>query len=106
MPLVEAIDALAAVLFPHLDREVAEAMPVVSATITHAEWHELELIYTIKPKSLSQLGMEAHWVLDGIDPERYDVVVHADAVADAAGDPARVRRSVPTGRSTSAGSPT
>jgi hypothetical protein len=30
------IDELAAVLFPHLDREVEEAMPVVSASITHA----------------------------------------------------------------------
>lgn len=31
--LVTALDALAAVLLPHLDREVEEAMPVVSASI-------------------------------------------------------------------------
>lgn len=74
--LAEAIDSLNAVLLPHLDREVAEAMPLVSQAITRAEWHELELTYNIRPKSLPQLAMEAHWVLDGIDAEGYDVVVH------------------------------
>jgi hypothetical protein len=60
---------------PHLDREVDEAMPVVSSSITHAEWRAIEQRYNIKPKSLPQLGMEGHWLLDGIDPEGYDVVV-------------------------------
>jgi hypothetical protein len=32
--------------------------------------------YNIKPKSLAQLGMEGHWLLDGIDPEGYQIVVH------------------------------
>ena len=72
--LVEAIDALALVLYPHLDREVGEAMPVVSASITRAEWHDVEQTYTIKPKSLPQLAMEAQWVIDGIDAEEYAVV--------------------------------
>ena len=75
--LMAALDDLAAVLFPHLDREVAEAMPVVSATITHGEWRAIEQRYNIKPKSLAQLGFEGHWLLDGIDPAGYDVVVHA-----------------------------
>jgi hypothetical protein len=74
--LVTALDALATVLFPHLDREVEEAMPVVSASITHAEWHAVEQEYNIKPKSLAQLGMEGHWLLDGIDGEGYQIVVH------------------------------
>jgi hypothetical protein len=73
--LVTALDALASVLFPHLDREVEEAMPVVSASITQAEWHAVEQKYNIKPKSLAQLGMEGHWLLDGIDAEGYQVVV-------------------------------
>jgi hypothetical protein len=73
--LVGAVDALAEVLFPHLDREVEEAMPVVSASITQAEWHAVEQKYNIKPKSLAQLGMEGHWLLDGIDAEGYQVVV-------------------------------
>jgi hypothetical protein len=63
-------------LFPHLDREVEEAMPVVSASITHAEWQAVEQEYYVKPKSLAQLGMEGHWLLDGIDAEDYQVVVH------------------------------
>lgn len=73
--LVTALDALTAVLLPHLDREVDEAMPVVSATITHAEWRAVEQKYNVKPKSLGQLGIEGHWLLDGIDPEGYRVVV-------------------------------
>ncbi|MGE5288285.1 MAG: hemerythrin domain-containing protein [Micromonosporaceae bacterium] len=74
--LVTALDALMAVLLPHLDREVEEAMPVVSASITQAEWDAVEQRYNIKPKSFVQLGMEGHWLLDGIDPEGYQVVVH------------------------------
>jgi hypothetical protein len=77
--LVTALDALAAVLFPHLDREVEEAMPVVSASITQAEWQAVEQEYNIKPKSLAQLGMEGHWLLDGIDAEGYQVVIHTVA---------------------------
>ena len=75
--LVTAVDALTAVLLPHLDREVAEGMPVVSATLTNDEWHAFEQTYNIKPKSLSQLGFEGHWLIDSVDPEGYDVVVHA-----------------------------
>src|SRR3954452_5879185 len=74
--LVAALDDLALVLFPHLDREVAEAMPVVSATLTNEESQAIEQEYNIKHKSLAQLGFEGHWLLDGIDPAGYDVVVH------------------------------
>jgi len=74
--LVSALDALAAVLFPHLDREVEEAMPVVSASITQADWHAVHQKYDIKPKSLAQLGMEGHWLVDGIDAEGYQIVTH------------------------------
>jgi hemerythrin-like domain-containing protein len=72
--LVTAIDALGEVLFPHLDREVAEAMPVVSQTITDGEWRAIEQEYNIKPKRLTELGFEGHWLLDGIDAEGYGVV--------------------------------
>ncbi|HSK26730.1 MAG TPA: hemerythrin domain-containing protein [Jiangellales bacterium] len=75
--LVTALDELGPVLFPHLDREVAEAMPVVSQTLTHGEWRAIEQKHNIKPKSLSELGFEGHWLLDGIDDEGHDVVVHA-----------------------------
>ena len=71
-----ALDALVTVLVPHLDREVAEAMPVVSRALTHAEWDAIEQEQYVKPKSISELGFEGHWLLDDIDPEGYDVVVH------------------------------
>ncbi|WP_220794456.1 hemerythrin domain-containing protein [Nocardioides pelophilus] len=72
--LVAALDDLAAVLFPHLEREVAEAMPVVSATITDGEWRAIDREHNIKSKSFAELGFEGHWLLDGIDPDGYRVV--------------------------------
>ncbi len=72
--LVTAIDALGEVLFPHLDREVAEAMPVVSQTITEGEWRAIEQEHNIKPKRMTELGFEGHWLIDGIDAEGYEVV--------------------------------
>lgn len=74
--LVAALDDLCTVLLPHLDREVEVAMPVVSASINHGEWHEIEQRHNLKGKSFSELGFEGHWLLDGIDPEGYQVVVH------------------------------
>ena len=74
--LVEAVDRLVDVLFPHLDREVAEAMPVVAASITAREWDEVEQRFNIEPKSLRQLATEGHWLLESIDADGYDVVVH------------------------------
>jgi hemerythrin-like domain-containing protein len=74
--LVEALDQLIGVVLPHLDREVAEAMPVVSRSISQADWDAVEQRYNVKPKSFRELGMEGHWILDGIDPEGYQVVVH------------------------------
>lgn len=75
--LLAALDALTAVLFPHLDREVEDAMPIVSSTLTDGEWRAIEQTHNIKPKSLRQLGFEGHWLLDDIDPAGYEVVVHA-----------------------------
>lgn len=74
--LITALDNLSEVLLPHLDREVDEAMPLVSASISKAEWKHWDEAYNIKPKSLLQLGIEGHWLLDDIDAEGRDVVVH------------------------------
>jgi hypothetical protein len=74
--LLAALDTLTGVLVPHLEREVDEAMPVVAAALTDAEWDAWDQKYNVKPKSLKQLGMEGHWLLDGIDPEGYQIVVH------------------------------
>jgi hypothetical protein len=75
--LVTALDELTAVLLPHFDREVAEVMPVVSASITRADWDAHEQRYHIKPKSPAELAMEGLWLIDGIDPEGYRLVVGA-----------------------------
>lgn len=74
--LAEALDRLLEVLVPHLDREVAEAMPVVSASITNGEWDAMEQEHNIKSKTMRQLAAEGNWLLEDIDPEGYGVVVH------------------------------
>jgi hemerythrin-like domain-containing protein len=72
--LLDALAALETVLLPHLDREETEAMPVVSATITHRQWHAWDQEHNIKPKSLSILAEEGLWLMDGLDPTRRAVV--------------------------------
>lgn len=74
--LAAALDDLLAVLVPHLDREVAEAMPVVAASITRREWDQVEKEYFLKGKSTRELAMEGHWLIEDIDPEGYEIVVH------------------------------
>jgi hypothetical protein len=74
--LVVALDDLLGVLVPHLDREVAEAMPVVAASMSDREWKDIEERYFIKSKSKRELAMEGHWMIEDIDSEGYDVVVH------------------------------
>jgi hypothetical protein len=74
--LLDALGRLCEVLLPHLEREERETMPLVSISITAAEWRAVDQQYYVKPKSLSQLGFEGHWLLDGLDPERSHLVVH------------------------------
>ena len=63
-------------LLPHLDREVAEAMPVVPQTLTAREWEAWNKQANVKGKPLRELGLEGHWLIDEIDPEGYQVVAH------------------------------
>lgn len=51
-------------------------MPLVSATLTHRQWHEWDQKYNIAPKSLSVLAEEGIWLLDGLDEQRRRVVLH------------------------------
>lgn len=74
--LIGALDDLLGVLVPHLDREVAEAMPVVATAISDREWKDIEQRYFVKEKSTRELAMEGHWMIEDIDSEGYDVVVH------------------------------
>jgi hemerythrin-like domain-containing protein len=71
--LLAAVTELEQPLIPHLAREELEMMPVVSASITHAEWvawHEAMI-----HGSMRELAFEGHWLLDGLDAERTAIVV-------------------------------
>jgi Hemerythrin HHE cation binding domain len=70
-----ALQALNVELLPHLHREVEEAMPMVYASITHAQWQKWDQDRNVKGKSLAELGYVGHWLIDGIDAEGYQVVV-------------------------------
>lgn len=67
--LGNAVEKLTAVLIPHLTREEQVMMPVVSATLSDAEWKAWDQEFNIKPKGLRVLADEAHWVLDGLDED-------------------------------------
>jgi hypothetical protein len=71
-----ALDDLAAVVLPHLAREEAEMMPLVSASIPHADWRDWEHTHNVKGKSPRYLAHRAHWLMDGLDQDRYQVLVH------------------------------
>lgn len=74
--LTTAVAQLSGPLLAHLNDEETTAMPVVSASITEAEWRQWDQKYNVRGKSLSRLAAEGHWLMDGLDPERYQVLVH------------------------------
>ena len=74
--LQDALSQLCAVLLPHLRQEEDQAMPLVSASITDADWRRWDQSNNVKGKSLRQLGEEGHWLMDGLDADRYDHLVH------------------------------
>ena len=76
MAICAALTGLEDVLLPHLRREELEMMPVVATTITTAEYRTIEKKYFVEPKGFAELGMEAHWIIDGVTPEDRDTIVH------------------------------
>lgn len=69
-----ALDELCAVLYPHLEREENEMMPVVADSITQRDWHQWDQKHNIKPKKLPRLAEEGNWLIDDLDPERRKIV--------------------------------
>lgn len=65
--LLAVIEELEAVLYPHLRREEEEAMPVVAASITAADWHRWDQEHNIKGVPFGELAESGLWVLDGQD---------------------------------------
>jgi iron-sulfur cluster repair protein YtfE (RIC family) len=68
-PLVSALDDLRAVLLPHLAREEDEVLPVVSRTLTTAEWDAIEQEHNLDGSSTSELARAGHWLIDGATAE-------------------------------------
>ncbi len=73
--LATAIELLRSVLDPHLRREESDLMPIVSASIADSEWQAVTSDTFVKTKSKRELGQEGHWLIDSLDPERYDLTV-------------------------------
>lgn len=74
LAMLDALNELDVVLTPHLDREVAEAMPVVAATISNAEWEEWDNRYNIKPNSPRQLAFIGHWIVEGCNQRTKEMI--------------------------------
>jgi len=74
--LLGTLDALADCLLPHLRAEEDEAMPLVSAVLSDAEWRAWDHQHNVKGKSLQQLAADGHWLMDGLDRTRYQVLIH------------------------------
>jgi len=73
--LATAVEVLRSVLDPHLQREEDEMMPIVSRSITDGQFKSYENTNHVAAKSKRELGREGHWLIDSLDPERYNVVV-------------------------------
>lgn len=73
--LLHSLTILEHVLLSHLQREEDEMMPVVARTLTGRQWDEVEQRVFIASKTKRELGTEAHWIVDGVDREDYDVAV-------------------------------
>jgi len=74
--MLDSLTALETVLLPHLRREELDMMPIVGATITTAEYLAIEQEYFVKPKGFRELGAEGPWIIDGLDPEGREVILH------------------------------
>lgn len=72
--LLDRLDALETVLLPHLAREEAEAMPVVAAAISDAQWRHWDQAYNVKARPFAEVGRTGLWILDDLDEEGRSVV--------------------------------
>jgi hypothetical protein len=73
--VVRTLGELSSVLLPHLQREEREVMPVVSRTTSNAEWAAIEKAHNLDGKSMAQLGLEGHWLIDDAGADDRDRVL-------------------------------
>lgn len=65
--LGEALDDLRTRLVPHLRREEAELLPVAASCLTNREWSTIEQEHFVGTRSMLELGLEGHWLIDEAD---------------------------------------
>lgn len=73
--IIVALHDLRCTLDPHLRREEDEVMPIVARTLNAGQWDSWEKKYYIKTKTMKELGLEGHWLIDGGDHTVYEHVV-------------------------------
>lgn len=71
----DAVSCLSQALLPHLRGEEDEAMPLVAAVLTEAEWRRWDQAHNVKGTSLGRLAADGHWLMDGLDPARYTTLI-------------------------------
>lgn len=72
--LREAVDELAAVMLPHLQREEDEAMPIVSQCMSKTDWEEWDRRFNLDSRSFAERCFGGMWLMDGADEGERDVV--------------------------------
>lgn len=50
-------------------------MPIASACLTDHEWRAIEKKHNLDGKTFEELGLEGHWLIDGVTAEDRDVVL-------------------------------
>ena len=65
--VLKAVDELAAVMLPHLQREEYEAMPIVSQCISKAEWHDWDRRFNLDASTLAERTFAGLWLMDDAD---------------------------------------
>ena len=70
--LTAAVEGLRGPLYPHLEREELELMPVVEDSVTQADWDAYEHPLQDRPKS--ELAFIGHWAIDGLAEEIQPVI--------------------------------
>ncbi|WOP19971.1 hemerythrin domain-containing protein [Raineyella sp. LH-20] len=73
--VLAAITALEAPLLSHLAREEREAMPLVSRSVTHARWHEMERRAWVDDLSPAQRAAYGLWLVDSQTPDDAAIIM-------------------------------
>ena len=72
--LLGAIEHLAAVMLPHLQREEGDAMPIVSQCMSKAEWAHWDQRYNLDTRSFAERVFGGLWLIDGAAEADQDFV--------------------------------